>query len=55
MTILEQFLGKFCRIFLPLNLRVSSNMMDFVRTFSIMRAKDVRLIVIEEARNYEKL
>ena len=31
-----------------------SNMMHFVRTFSIMHAYGVRLIVIKEAQNYEK-
>ena len=30
-------------------------MMHFVRTFSIMRAQGVRLIAIEEVRNYEKI
>ena len=30
-------------------------MMHFVRTFSIMRAYDVRLIAIEEVRNYGKI
>ena len=34
----EQFSGKFCLNFLPLNLSVSPNMMYFVRTFFIMRA-----------------
>ena len=38
LALLEQFLGKFCLNFLPLNLSVSPNMMHFVRTFSIMRA-----------------
>ena len=38
LVVLEQFLGKFCINFLPLNLSVSPNMMHFVRTFSIMRA-----------------
>ena len=30
-------------------------MMHFIRTFSIMRAQDVRLIAIEEVRNYGKI
>ena len=30
-------------------------MMHFVRTFSIMRAYGVRLIAVEEARNYGKI
>ena len=30
-------------------------MMHFVRTFSIMRAYGVRLIAVEEVRNYEKI
>ena len=38
LVLFEQFLGKFCLNFLPLNLSVSPNMMHFVRTFSIMRA-----------------
>ena len=38
LAIFEQFLGKFCLNFLPLNLSVSPNMMHFVRTCSIMRA-----------------
>ena len=38
LALFEQFLGKFCLNFLPLNLSVSPNMMHFVRTFSIMRA-----------------
>ena len=37
-ALFEQFLGKFCLHFLPLNPSVSPNMMHFVRTFSIMRA-----------------
>ena len=37
LVLLEQFLGKFCLIFLPLNLSASPNMMHFVCTFSIMR------------------
>ena len=41
LLLFEQFLGKFCLNYMPLpliNLNVSPNMMDFVRTFSIMRA-----------------
>ena len=38
LVLFEQFLGKFCLKFLPLNLSVSPNMMHFVCTFSIMRA-----------------
>ena len=34
----EQFLDKFCLIFLPLNLSFSPNMMPFVRAFSILHA-----------------
>ena len=37
------------------NLSASQNMMHFVRTFSIMRAQGVRLIAIEEVRNYGKI
>ena len=43
---------KFCLHFLTLILNASPNMMHFVRTFSIMRASGVRLIAIEEVRNY---
>ena len=38
LALFEQFLGKFCLNFLPLNLSNSPNMMHFDRTFSIMRA-----------------
>ena len=37
LVLFEQFLGKFCSNFLPLNLS-ATNMMHFVHTFSIMRA-----------------
>ena len=36
-------------------LSASPNMMHFVRTFSIMPAYGLRLIAIEEARNYGKI
>ena len=55
LVLFEQVLGKFCLNFLPINLSVSPNMMHFVRRFSIMRAKGVRLIVIEKVQNYEKI
>ena len=38
--------------FLTLILSASPNMMHFVLTFSIIRAQDVRLVAIEEVRNY---
>ena len=38
LALFEPFFGKFCSIFLLLNLSVSPNMMHFVHTFSIMRA-----------------
>ena len=38
LALFEQFIGKFCLIFLLLNLSVSPNMMNFFRTFSIARA-----------------
>ena len=41
--------------FLPLNLSVSPNIMHFVRTFSIMSALGVRLIVTEKVRNYGEI
>ena len=37
LALFEQFLGKFCLNFLPLNLSVSPNMMHFFHTFLIMR------------------
>ena len=37
LALFEQFLGKFCLNFLPLNLSISPNMMHFVHTFSITR------------------
>ena len=55
LVLLEQFSGTFGLNFLPPILSVSPNMMHFVRTFPIMRAQGVRLIVIEKVRNYEKL
>ena len=55
LVIFESFSAKFCLNFLTLILSASPNMMHFVRTFSIMRAYGVRLIAIEEARNYEKI
>ena len=54
LSLFEQFLGKFCLNFLPLNLSVSPNMVRFVHTFSIMRAQGVGLIVIKKVRNYGK-
>ena len=38
LLLFEQFLGKFCLNFLPLNLSVSPNTMHFVRLFLIMRS-----------------
>ena len=38
LVLFEQFVGKFCLNFLPLNMSVSPNMTHFVSTFSIMRA-----------------
>ena len=38
LALFEQFLGKFCLNFLPVNLSVSPYVMHFVCTFSIMRA-----------------
>ena len=39
LVLFEQIKGTFCLNFLPLILSVSPNMMHFVRTFSIMRAR----------------
>ena len=55
LILFEQFLGKFCVNFLPLNLSVSPYMMHFVRTLPIMRALGVRLIVMENVRKYGKI
>ena len=55
LVLFEQFLGKFCLNFLPLNLGVSPNIMHFVRTFSIMGALGVRLIVTEKVQNYGEI
>ena len=55
LALFEQFLGKFRLNFLPLNFSVSPNMVHFVRTFSIMRAYSVRLIVFEKVRNFGKV
>ena len=38
LVLFEQFLGKFCLNFLPLNLSVLPNMIHFVGTFSIASA-----------------
>ena len=45
LVLVEYFSGKFCFNFLTLILSASPNMKHFVRTFSIMRAEGVRLIV----------
>ena len=55
LVLFELISAKFCLNFLTLMLSVSPNMMHFVRTFSIMRTYGVRLIAIEEARNYRKI
>ena len=44
-----------CLIFLTLILSALASMIHFVRTFLIMRAEGVRLIAIEEVRNYRKI
>ena len=54
-VLFESFSGKFCLIFFTLILSAWPNMMHFVRTFSIMRTEGVRLIAIEEVRNYGKV
>ena len=46
LVLFEQFLGKFCSNFLPLNLSVSPNMMHFARTFSI---------AFKKVQNYGKI
>ena len=42
-------------LFSPKILSVSLNVMHFVRTFLILRALGVRLIVIEKVRNYGEI
>ena len=54
LVLFEQVLGKICFKFFPLILSVAPIMMHFVRTFLIMRAKGVWLIVIEKVHNYGK-
>ena len=54
LALFEKFSGKLCLNFLPLNLNVSPNMMHFIRTFSIMHAKGIRLIVIKKVQNCGK-
>ena len=46
LVLFEQAFGKFCLNFLPLILSVAPNMMHFVRTFSIMRAKSVKGLLL---------
>ena len=53
LVLFEEFSAKFCFNFLTLILSASPNMMHFVRAFSICAC--LRLIAIEEARNYEKI
>ena len=55
LVLFEPIIGKFCRNFLHLILSVAPDMVHFVRTFSIMRALGVKLIVIEKVRNYGKV
>ena len=54
LALFEHFSGKFCFNFLTLILSTSPNMVQFVRSFSIVRASGARLVVIEKVRNYEK-
>ena len=53
-VLFEHFLANFVVNLLPPNASVSPNTMQFVRTFSIMRALGVRLIVTEKVGNYGK-
>ena len=55
LVLFEYFSRKLCLNYLTLIQSASPNMMHFVRTFSIMRASGVRLIAIEEIRNYGKI
>ena len=55
LVLFESFSGKLCLNFLTLILSALLNMMHFVRTFLIMRAKGVRLIAIEEVWYYRKI
>ena len=54
-VLFEQFSAQFCLNFFTLILSALPKMMHFVRSFSIMPAYGVRLIAIEEARNYGKI
>ena len=55
LVLFKQILGKFCFNFLPLILSVTPNMMHFVRTFSIMRAQGLRLLLLKRFEIMEKL
>ena len=55
LVLFEQFPRKFCLNVCALILSALLKMMHFVRTFVIMRALGVRLIAIEEVRNYGKI
>ena len=55
LVLFEHFSGKLCLNFLTLILNTPPNMVHFVRTFSIVRAKGIRPIIIEEVRNYGKI
>ena len=54
LVLFEHFSGKLCFNFLILILSTLPNMVHFVHTFSIVRAYGVRIVVIEEVRNYGK-
>ena len=48
LVLFEQFAGKFCLNFVPLIPSVSPNVMHFVGTFLIVRARNVKLICYQK-------
>ena len=55
LVVFEYFSRKLWLNFLTLILSTSPNMIHFVRIFLVMRAQDVKLIAIEEVRNYRRI
>ena len=55
LVLFEEYLDKFRLNLLPFILSASLNTMRFVGTFSIALDLNVRLIIIEELRNYKKI
>ena len=55
LVLFEEISRKFCLNFFTLIVSASSNMMHFVRTFSIMRVKDESLLLSKRFQIMEKL